>query len=266
MTGSAQVLTQEQLHQYQEDGYLFLPDFLNTGDLSDIYEDLERLTRDGGESTVFESSSEAVRALHGSQLVSAACDRLCRSASLLAAARAVVGSDVYLYQFKINMKAPFVGEVWPWHQDYIFWRNEDGMPAPDVVSIVVFLDEVTEFNGPMYLIPRSHAKGLIEPIAPSVAERSTEGGWIDDVSADLKYQIPHSVVRTLAEDGGIAAPKGPPGSVFFFHSNLVHGSAPNISPFPRRIAILTYNSTANVPSQSTQVRPAFLVNPISTPL
>lgn len=266
MIRSSNVLTDEQLKQYEVDGYLFLADFLKQSDLHDVYEDLQLLARDRSESTVIEAGSKAVRALHGSQLVSAACDRLSRSEQLLAAARAILGTDVYLYQFKINMKAPFVGEVWPWHQDFIFWRNEDGMPAPDVVNIVVFLDEVTEFNGPMYLIPRSHANGLIEPVPPARQEGSDPGGWMEDVSADLKYQIPHEIVHSLAEAGGIAAPKGAPGSVFFFHSNLVHGSAPNISPFSRRIAILTYNSTSNIPVQSKRIRPAFLVNPIATAL
>ncbi|MBT3930361.1 MAG: proline hydroxylase, partial [Rhodospirillaceae bacterium] len=43
----------------------------------------------------------------------------------------------------------------------------------------------------------------------------------------------------LAEDGGMIAPKGKPGSVLLFHSNLVHASAPNISPWGRVIAYLS---------------------------
>jgi ectoine hydroxylase len=40
-------------------------------------------------------------------------------------------------------------------------------------------------------------------------------------------------VRELADEGGLVAPVGPAGSVLLFHSNLVHASPPNISPWDR---------------------------------
>jgi ectoine hydroxylase len=43
---------------------------------------------------------------------------------------------VYIYQFKINVKAAFGGDVWQWHQDYIFWRNEDGMPGTESLMLL----------------------------------------------------------------------------------------------------------------------------------
>ncbi|NKI71179.1 phytanoyl-CoA dioxygenase [Collimonas pratensis] len=267
MISTSGVLAGEQLRQYEKNGFLFLNDLLAELDLSGVYHDIQLLAGIRDESTVVEVGSGAIRAMHGSHLISEACDRLSKNEKLLAYARSILKTDVYLYQFKINMKAPFVGAVWPWHQDFIFWHHEDGMEEPNAINVVVFLDQVTEFNGPMYLIPQSHASGLIEPI--SIASQSTEeegSDWKKDVSADLKYQIPQHMVFELAEAGGIVAPKGGPGSVIFFHSNLVHGSAPNISPYARRIVILTYNSTSNVPPQTGRRRPGFLVNATATPL
>ena len=43
----------------------------------------------------------------------------------------------------------------------------------------------------------------------------------------------------LAERGGVVAPTGPAGSMLVFHSNLVHASPPNISPFARSIVYLS---------------------------
>ena len=43
----------------------------------------------------------------------------------------------------------------------------------------------------------------------------------------------------LVGEGGMFAPKGKAGSVLLFHSTLVHGSAPNMSPFDRTIVYLS---------------------------
>ncbi len=49
----------------------------------------------------------------------------------------------------------------------------------------------------------------------------------------------------LVQDGGIVAPVGKPGGVLMFHGNLVHGSAGNITPYPRKIVYLTLNAVSN---------------------
>ena len=49
----------------------------------------------------------------------------------------------------------------------------------------------------------------------------------------------------LAEEGGLEAPVGPPGSVVMFHGNLVHASPPNISPFSRTIVYLSLCAVSN---------------------
>ena len=41
------------------------------------------------------------------------------------------------------------------------------------------------------------------------------------------------------------APKGTPGSVIFADPNIIHGSAPNISPWGRAMISLTLNSVEN---------------------
>ena len=40
--------------------------------------------------------------------------------------------------------------------------NDDLMPSSRAMNIAIFLDEVTEFNGPLLFIPGSHKKGIIE--------------------------------------------------------------------------------------------------------
>ena len=53
------------------------------------------------------------------------------------------------------------------------------------------------------------------------------------------WTIDDDTIARLVEEGGIIAPKGDAGSVIMFHSNLVHGSPSNMSPFDRTIVYLS---------------------------
>ena len=90
------------------------------------------------------------------------------------AAQRILQDEVYVHQFKVNAKLAFRGEVWEWHQDYIFWRNEDGMPTDNVVTLALFLDEVNEFNGPLLFVPGSHKLDILphRPIGEHSAAHS----------------------------------------------------------------------------------------------
>src|SRR4029453_5528755 len=111
---------------------------------------------------VRETHSATVRSVYGSHRTHEGFRRVSEDARLVEPAMQIVASDVYIYQFKINAKAAFAGDVWEWHQDYIFWRDEDGMPQPRVVNVTLFLDHVNEFNGPIFFMPGSQREGTIE--------------------------------------------------------------------------------------------------------
>ncbi|MEW6736909.1 MAG: phytanoyl-CoA dioxygenase family protein, partial [Acidobacteriota bacterium] len=90
--------------------------------------------------------------------------------------------------------------------------------------------------------------------------------WISNLTADLKYTLNQATVTTLVDKYGIIAPKGPAGSVFFFHGNIVHGSPNNISPFDRLLIIITFSSIDNIPKRSINARPEFLASRDYAPL
>ncbi|HYU30530.1 MAG TPA: phytanoyl-CoA dioxygenase family protein [Thermoanaerobaculia bacterium] len=191
-----------------------------------------------------------------------------RHPRLVEPAMQILGSPVYVYQFKVNAKIAFLGDVWEWHQDYIFWRQEDGVRAPDLVTISIFLDEVTEFNGPLLMVPESHKTGVIEPQRTVGVPQGYEGSpdWVANLTADLKYSVDKASLTRLVDRTGIVAPKGRAGSVLFFHPNTVHGSVPNLSPYDRRIVLITYNRVDNLPAVQENPRPEFLVSRDSTPI
>jgi ectoine hydroxylase len=130
-------------------------------------------------------------------------------------------------------KAAFEGDVWQWHQDYGTWARDDGMPEPRAMNIAVFMDEVMPINGPLMLVPKGHKQGVL-----------AAGHDFETTSYPL-WTLDNATVTRLVEDGGIVAPTGKPGGVLMFHGNLVHASAPNITPYPRRIVYLTLCAVSN---------------------
>lgn len=248
-------LTRKQLHTYEEDGLLFFPSLFDDAEIAALTAATETIAAIDHPSRVLETDGETVRALHGCHLMNEVMARLTRLPRMLRPAEQIIGDSAYVYQFKINVKAAFGGDVWKWHQDYIFWAKGDGMQRPDCVNVMVYLDEVTEFNGPLMCIPKSHRHGMVD-----VNAEQGEGSWKDNVSADLKYSLDRETVAGLVGKGGIVAPKGPAGSVLIFHPNLAHGSTPNLSPWDRTMMIVTYNSVNNVPVPTGELRPDFLVS------
>ena len=95
------------------------------------------------------------------------------------------------------------------------------------MNIALFLEDVTEFNGALMFIPRSHARGTLEA-----------GHDLETTSYPL-WTISNDTIKRLVDEGGIVSPKGKAGSVVLFHGNLVHGSPSNMSPFDRTIVYLS---------------------------
>ena len=255
-------LTEHQLADYRSRGYVELPGFLQPRELELLRDEIASLAAQESPGRVLERDGRLVRALHGCHQTSAVCRRLTELPRMINIAEDVLGGRVYVHQFKINFKAAFGGDVWQWHQDYIFWRKEDGMRAPHVLNVMLFVDEVTEFNGPLMVIPGSHTAGMIDVDARSAADGPD--GWVANVSADLKYSLDRETIAGMVHANGIVAPKGPAGTALVFHPNLAHASVPNLSPFNRTMLIVTYNRVDNVPVSTA--RPEFLVSRDATPL
>lgn len=254
-------LSDKQLEEYQRDGFIFFPDLFSHSEVKRLVEEIAPLAGSDSPDVIWEEDKSSVRALLGCQFKSELYRNLVRQPRLLQPSTQLLHSRVYVYQFKINLKSAFKGEIWPWHQDFIYWNSLDGMPSDRVINVTVFLDECTEFNGPLWIIPGSHREGMVR----SLRDDSERDGWNRDVSSDLTFKLDADAVTRLVEKGGIASPKGGAGSVLFFHPNLAHASLPNISPFQRRLLIVTYNSIDNVPRPTGAVRPYFLVNPNASP-
>jgi len=262
----SRAISAEALQAYQENGYLLLPHCFSPAEIDVLSAELPVILAEDTPRRIPEINQVSVRSVYGSHTSNAVFRCLTRHPRLVEPAMDFLGSEVYVYQFKVNAKVAFDGDVWNWHQDYVFWLKEDGLPSPRIINAVVFLSEVNEFNAPLMVIPRSHKEGVIDVPAyngtvsgndKSSADRSA---WISNLTAKLKYALDRNTVTRLAKQYGIQALKGPAGSVLFFDSNLVHASANNLSPFDRNVILITFNSVENIPVAAGRRRPDFLVS------
>jgi L-proline 4-hydroxylase len=255
------VISAENLQAYERDGSLLLPGHLAADLLRRVTDALADLRDRDVPQRIVERDGRTVRSVYGPHQTDEAIGQVVRSRHLLFAAAGVLGaSDLYIHQSKVNWKAAFVGDVWDWHQDFIYWLRDDGIKRPDLVNVAVFLDEVTEFNGPLTFVPGSHRYGVL---AASDDAELPEGyadapAWVSTLTATEKYGVTREVITAMVERHGMHSPKGPAGSVLLFHPNILHASSPNISPFGRATLIVVYNRCDNAPTPVAEPRPEFL--------
>ncbi len=244
-------LTDAQIDQFDELGYLFLPGCFSADETALLRREADAVYA-GDREEVWRESSGAPRTAFAAHTYNEAFRRLGAHPRLVEPVMQLLDGHVYMHQFKVNAKAAFDGDVWQWHQDYGTWQRDDGMPEPRAMNIAVFLDEVTAANGPLLLIPRSHKQGVFEA-----------GHDLQTTSYPL-WTLDRETVRRLADEGGLVAQTGEPGAVLLFHGNLVHASPPNISPWPRTIVYLSLCEVGNHIRRFT--RPPWIAHRDFTPI
>ena len=227
------MLNATQLDDYSNEGYVFVPELLPVGEISAVMAQLPELCALERPEVIFEKNSLTVRSLMNVHTYSEAADKLIRNPLITDPVKQILGSDVYVFQCVLNLKRAFTGDIWQWHQDYSTYLVDDGMPANRLVNVLIFLDEVNEFNGPLMLVPGSHRGEAIK-------------NDVDDTTTSYPIRaLDNSRVASAIELKGMVAPKGPAGSVIFANTNIIHGSASNMSPWDRALISLTLNSVEN---------------------
>lgn len=262
------MLEQKAIEAYWRDGYLLVPEFLPPDALAALRAAVPEILAEDSPRRIMERDGVTIRSVYGPHQTHPTVARVCRLRELAGAAMDLIGERVYVHQSKINVKAPFAGDQWEWHQDYIYWLKDDGIREPNLVNAAVFLDDVNEFNGPLTFVRGSHAKGVLaaaEREGPPVGYEDAPQ-WVSTLTADEKYGVRHDVIEDLAGRLGLVSPKGPAGSVLYFHPNILHASAPNISPFGRSTLIVVYNGVSNPATNTINPRPEFLAARDASPV
>ena len=228
-------LSDAQLADYEREGVLWEPSLFSQPEIRglragiDRWAELEREEIGASE----DGQTHVYWALEG---YSARFRRLLHHPRLVLPAKQILERVIYELPFKIVCKTPFGGLPVPWHHDYASGLGNDGMLRSDALNIAVYLDEVTEFKGPLSFVPGSHRAA--EDGGPLPTLSYEESGAFFPV-------IPSDTMARVIERNGIFGPKGPAGSAVFFHPCTAHGSPASMSPDTRYIVYLTYNRIDN---------------------
>ncbi len=137
----------------------------------------------------------------------------------------LVGPDIRLHHCKINSKLPRTATTVKWHQDFTF----DPHSNDDLVTALVFLDDVTSDNGPLQVAPGSHKGPLL-----SLWQNGVFTGAVSEHAAQ-------ELSRTAVEQTGEA------GSVCLMHSRLAHASTANNSDTARTLFIAAIAAADAIP-------------------
>lgn len=237
-------LEQDALKSFEKDGFLFFDSLFDAEEIATMLEEVSALKAQRHELNpdhiITEPDGNEIRSFFAVHDYNPVFKALASNPKIARIAEQILGSKVYIHQSRINLKPGFAGKDFYWHSDFETWHVEDGMPRMRALSCTINLTENTAHNGPLMVIPGSHASFV------SCVGQTPENHYKKSLKKQ-EYGVPDkTIIRNLAEEGGITSFTGKPGSVVFFDCNLLHGSNSNITPLPRSNVFFVYNSILNL--------------------
>ncbi len=247
--------------RFARDGFLVLDNLFSTDEVEWFQQEAGRLQNDSTlnarEEIIVEPSSQKIRSIFDVRRFSPIFAKLMCDARLVEWAQYLLDDEVYLHQSRLNYKPGFEGKEFYWHSDFETWHVEDGMPRMRAVSMSIALTPNYASNGPVMLIPGSHQHYV------SCAGLTPDDHYKQSLRAQ-EYGVPsHAALIQLAEGNAIQAVTGGAGTVLIFDCNAMHGSASNITPYPRNNLFFVYNAVSNrltQPYSSQKPRPEFIAH------
>jgi ectoine hydroxylase-related dioxygenase (phytanoyl-CoA dioxygenase family) len=163
-------------------------------------------------------------------------ERFLRSDFMVEIAKAALGDTVYLFNEQYVVKAAEHGMKFSWHQDSGFVEYEHR----PYLTCWIALDDVTEANGTVYLLPYSRAgtRNVVEHVR-------------DEETNDL--------VGYFGDDPGDPVIV-PAGSIACFSTTVFHRSGTNTTERMRRVYLAQY--TAEPLLSEDRSRPRILAQPL----
>jgi ectoine hydroxylase-related dioxygenase (phytanoyl-CoA dioxygenase family) len=171
------------------------------------------------------STRPALRRVNSPTEISPAYDVVMAASRVPAMVADLIGPNVKFHHAKINSKLPGAATQVKWHQDFPFTPHSND----DLVTALIFVDEVTAENGPLEVLVGSH-RGELHDLWH-------EGRFTGAVERSLEMELMAKSRQCI----------GPAGAVCFMHTRLLHGSSPNLSDRPRTLFICVYSAEDSVP-------------------
>lgn len=227
---SSPLLTDEQVLQYRDSGFVIVPSVLSPQEVAElrrvtdeICEGAAGLTQ-GNEIYDLEDShtpaNPKVRRIKNPNVQHIIFDKLMRDARILEPLKQLLGPSVRFKTSKLNLKAKGYGAPVEWHQDWAFYPHTND----DITAVGVLLNDVGPDNGPLNFLPGSHKGPTYDHHHDGIFCGAVD---VDKEGIDLSHAVP-----CLA----------PAGSISYHHVRMLHGSDSNRSNMDR--ALLLYEMAA----------------------
>lgn len=232
----ANILTQDQIDQYNRDGYIAVKGVFTADEVREMQEvtdDFVDQSRAVFEHTdVFDVDLKAghsadnpkLRRIKNPHQHHDAYNRAMRNPKLLDIIEQLIGTDIRHHHTKLNLKAPGGGAQVEWHTDWGFYPATND----DILEIGVAIDPMTVENGCLMVMPGSHKGPAYDHHEDGVFVGAVQ---MSDVDMESAGQI-------LLEEGDVS----------IHHVRALHGSEPNMSPNARRLLLMGYAAADAFPT------------------
>ncbi|KEA63668.1 Ectoine hydroxylase [Marinobacterium lacunae] len=252
-------ISEAQLHQYDRDGYLLLPNLFSQSEVKRFLAELDAMQQDEAllatEAAVTEPESQALRSVFQIHRNNALFSQVATDPRIADIARFILDDDLYIHQSRLNFKPGFNGREFYWHSDFETWHAEDGMPGMRALSASILLTDNTEFNGALMVMPGSHRTFI------GCVGRTPKDYYRKSLKAQTVGTPDTASLETFQQRYGLRSTAAKAGSVLLFDCNLMHGSNSNITANPRSNLFFVYNAVSNrvvAPFNGNTPRPEFL--------
>ena len=224
MPVSALQITPEHVRQFRGEGFFVVTRAVPSGDLDTLRGECQRFIDERDQEMDrlgvdkldldWRGSRYFVHA-HGK---SPAVERFMASDLMVEIAQAALGDTVYLFNEQYVVKAAERGMPFSWHQDSGFIDY----PHRPYLTCWIALDDMTEANGTVYVLPYSRA-------------------GTRDVVTHTRDEESNDLVGYLGDDPGDPVIV-PAGSIVCFSSTLLHRSGNNTTDRVRRVYVVQYSA------------------------
>ncbi|WP_201509222.1 phytanoyl-CoA dioxygenase family protein [Psychrobacter alimentarius] len=233
------MLTNEQIQQYHDKGYLVVENAIDSTDLTDLLNqinfwiDESKVHTEAWGSTLdgrarfdidpkdHSAKNPSLRRVTSPTEISESFANMALKSNMSDMASDLIGGNgTCFHHSKINAKLPNTSTTVKWHQDFPFTPHTND----DMLTALLMIGEVTMENGPLLVVPGSHKENLFS--------HWENGKFVGKVSDDIESEKCQQFVPCI----------GKPGSICFMHSRLLHSSGPNQSDLPRYLFISVYKA------------------------
>jgi phytanoyl-CoA hydroxylase len=218
-------LTTEEISAYKAHGYLAVNDILSESEIGEIREVTDEFTersRTVSESDdVFDlepdhsAARPRLRRIKEPHQQHSVYDQALRNEKILGVVSQLIGDSFYHRGSKLNIKESEGGSPVEWHQDWGFFPHTNDSS----LALGIPLDDMSLENGCLMVVPGSHRGPTYDHHQDGIFAGAVDPAGIEEHAVPIELRA---------------------GGVSLHHIRMLHGSAPNLSPRPRRLLLFQY--------------------------